>query len=383
MTNLTSAAVSLLKDLVAFDTVSRTSNLKLIAYVEQYLQGFGIPSQRVLNADGTQANLIARIGPDKPGGIILSGHTDVVPTVGQSWDTPPYTLTESLGRLYGRGSTDMKGFLACALAFAPEFARARLAAPIYFAFSYDEEVGCLGAPSLVDHIVATSPLPKLAIIGEPTNMQVVTSHKGVYSYETIVTGKEAHSSQVERGINAVQIAAKLVAFLADMATELAAMGKRDPRFDPGYTTVHVGVIEGGTARNIIPKTCRFLWEIRPLPGYDAEPLLRRFENYIAELTKASPGAEINTTMLSRMLGMQLKPVQDEEQFMLALAQANATYAVAFGTEAGVFQERGIPAVVCGPGDISQAHRPNEYIDITQIEKCLAFLDRLKQQLSAD
>lgn len=379
-----SEAIALLRDLVSFDTVSRHSNLALIQYIEQYLQGFAVASVRILSKDGSKANLLARIGPEAEGGIILSGHTDVVPIDGQKWDTPPFTLTESMGRLYGRGTADMKSFIACTLAMVPAFAQARLAKPIYLAFSYDEEIGCLGAPDLVAHIARHAKRPALAIVGEPTSMQVVTAHKGVYSYETVVSGVEAHSSQPHLGVNAVHIGAKLVAHLSDLADEQAQSGMQNPAFTPPYSTVHVGVLEGGTARNIIPRTCRLVWEIRPLPGDDVSGIIAKFEDYAQALKRDAqakhPDADIVTTPMSCMHGMQFSGTEAAQGLVMACAQANETHAVAFGTEAGVFQDGGVPVVVCGPGSIDQAHKPNEYIEVMQLEKCVGFLLRLVEMV---
>lgn len=384
--SLTTETIRILRDLVAFETVSRTSNLTLIEYIETHLSKLHIPTTRVLSDDGARANLLARIGPERPGGIVLSGHTDVVPVEGQHWSTPPYALTEKGGLLYGRGSSDMKGFCAAMLAFAPVFVRADLKVPVYLSFTYDEEIGCLGAPRLVEYIAKQKLAPALAIIGEPTGMQVVTAHKGVHSFETVVTGVEAHSSEPARGVNAVHAAAKLVAFLSTMADEQMAKGLQDARFDPPHSTVHVGVLEGGTARNIIPAHARFLWEIRPLPGDDADAMSARFEAYAAtmrqEMQARFPQSDIRTTPLSRMHGVQLPSPELHSELPLYCAQANAIHAVSFGTEAGVFADHHIPVVVCGPGHIAQAHKPDEFIAIEQLEKCVRFLLRLRERLTA-
>ncbi len=381
---LTARTISILTDLVAFDTTSHLSNLALIDYVEGLMDLLDVDYERLPNPEGTKAALLARVGPDAEGGVILSGHTDVVPVAGQAWDTPPFTLTEKNGKLYGRGSSDMKGFIACALALTPEFAKAKLKRPIYIALTFDEEVGCTGAPLLVKHAAKVVRAPEMTVIGEPTSMEVVTAHKGVYSFETVVTGHEVHSSDVEHGVNAVQIACRLVAYLNDIAEELAAGGTKNPRFDPPYTTVHTGVIDGGTARNIVPKRCRFVWEIRPLPGDNAEAIIERFEkkcaSFLPAMKRISPDADIKTTMLSRMKGMQLESGDGREQSVMACAQANHTHAVAFGTEAGVYQEHRIPVVVCGPGSIAQAHQPNEFVEIVQLEKCVQFLLRLLSRM---
>lgn len=378
-------AITHLRALVAFDTVSHRPNLPLIGYVEDLLTRHGAACTRLPGTGDGKASLLARIGPEAPGGVILSAHTDVVPVEGQPWTSPPFALTQRGERLYGRGAADMKGFLACVLATLPVLVKENLKRPLYLACTYDEEVGCLGAPELVRHAAAHVPSPWLAIIGEPTGMRVVTAHKGVYSFETTVTGLEAHSSQTHRGVNAVQIACRLVAFLADLAEEYAREGMQNARFDPPFTTIHVGVIQGGTARNIIPRECRFVWEVRPLPGDRAEAALERFESFCDPLRRrmrtVSPQADIVTVMRSHMAGMQLATPDNRERLALACAQANATHAVSFGTEAGVYQEYGIPVVVCGPGHIDQAHQPDEYIEVAQLEKCIGFLVRLPEYLA--
>lgn len=380
MTTISENAVDILYDLVACDTTSRNSNLIMIQEIESLLKKLGISSTRVANADGSKANLFATIGPMVEGGIVLSGHTDVVPVDSQLWDTDPFAIAESGGRLYGRGTSDMKSFLAVALAVAPYAQSRPLKRPLHFAFSYDEEVGCLGAPAMVRQMSAELPKPAFAIIGEPTDMQVVIAHKGVLSFETTVTGVEAHSSQTDKGLNAVHYASELVVFLRHLSLELARSGKHDARFSPAHSTVHVGIIEGGTARNIIPKRCRFCWEIRPLPGEDTAVLLKRFEEAAhaleGEMQQAFPESSIKTVPISRMPAMESTASNDMQHQVMTCAQTNGLHSVAYGTEAGIFQEHGIPAIVCGPGSIQQAHKPNEFIELSQIEKCAEFLQRI-------
>jgi len=378
---LTPRATQILKDLVAFDSVSRNSNLPIIHHIKEMIEQCGGHVELDPSADGLKANLIARFGPKTDGGMVWSGHTDVVPVDGQPWNSDPFTLTEKAGILYGRGTADMKGFLACCLALAPQLKD--LKAPVYFCFSYDEEVGCLGAPPLVRHLLKSGARPCVAIIGEPTMMQVVTAHKGVLSYETTVRGLEWHSSQPHLGVNAVHIACDLVAFLAGMAKELKEHGLRDERFEPPHTTVHVGTISGGTARNIIPLECKFHWEIRPLPNYDGDKLFERFQRKANELQTemqlVSKDAGITTRPMSRMLGVTLpQHAEGECARLMHAAGTNQQHAVSFGTEAGVFNEGGIPAIICGPGDIRQAHKPNEFIAISQISECLHFLQKMIQ-----
>lgn len=382
----TQRSIAILEKLVAFDSVSRNSNLPIIDFIECYLREHGAHCMRVPSPDGKKSNLLARIGPDVAGGVVLSGHTDVVPVDGQPWVTDPFTLTEKEGKLYGRGASDMKSFLAISMALAPEFAKLPLEKPVWLAFSYDEEIGCLGAPHLLAYINKHIPRPAFAIIGEPTLMKVVTAHKGVLSFETTVHGLEAHSSQPQLGVNAVHYACELVSFLSGMAAELSALGKKDKRFMPEHTTVHVGTISGGTARNIIPLECKFHWEIRPLPGDNADMLIKRFETRCDELRalmkKTSPKADIVTKPMSRMTGVTLPQGAEHScQTVMRCAQTNHELAVSFGTEAGVFNENGVPAIICGPGDIEQAHKPNEWIDMSQIQSCVEFMFRLMDEIS--
>lgn len=379
--NFSRHAIDILGHLVGFDSVSRNSNLAIIEWIENHLKPYGVSATRVPSPDGTKSNLLVRIGDDKPGGIVLSGHTDVVPIDGQEWASNPFTLTQREGKLYGRGSSDMKGFIATSLALVPYFKQHVARRPIYLAFSYDEEVGCLGVPYLLKHLVANAAMPEFAIIGEPTLMEVVTAHKGVLSFETVVHGLEAHSSQPHLGVNAVHIACELVQHLRGLGAQLIESGKKDERFMPPYSTVHIGVIEGGTARNIIARECRFVWEIRPLPGENTDALLAQFRDYCQKLeaqmhaTNADTG--ITTRPMSRMGGVTL-PSHGEAacNHVLHCAGRNQSHVVSFGTEAGVFQEHGIPAIICGPGSIDQAHKPDEFIEISQIHACTEFLLQL-------
>ncbi len=385
--DIAAQATALLAKLVSFDSVSSNSNLPIIEFIEDYLKDFAVECMRAPSPDGKKSNLIVRIGPNVEGGIVLSGHTDVVPVAGQAWDSDPFTLTLRDGLLYGRGSADMKAFVAICMTMVPDFLALKLDKPLWLAFSYDEEVGCLGAPVLLDYITAHLPKPAFAIIGEPTMMQVVTAHKGVWSYETTVHGLEWHSSQPHLGVNAVHIASELVHFLAGLNSEMNVSGFKDARFDPPHSTVHVGLIHGGTARNIIPKECSFQWEIRPLPGDNPAALLTRFEErcheLMANMQKTSPQAKIVTLPMSHMDGVTLpESAFDARELLMYCAKANAEQVVSYGTEAGVFQNHGIPAIICGPGNIEQAHKPNEYIDPAQIHACVLFMQRLNERLAA-
>lgn len=375
---LVASSIALLHQLVAFDSVSRNSNLPIIDFIESYLTKHGAACVRVPSPDGTKSNLLARIGPEVAGGIVFSGHTDVVPIDGQEWDSDPFSVTERDGKLFGRGTADMKSFIAICMAFAPQLAAKTLQKPVWFAFSYDEEVGCLGAPHLLEYVVKHIPKPAYAVIGEPTMMQVVTAHKGVVSFETTVHGLEFHSSQPQLGVNAVQAACELVHFLTGEAKALETGGRRDERFVPPYSTVHTGTIHGGTARNIIPKECRFQWEIRPLPGEDYEAIIARFRTRCGELQKTM-GATIENHPMSHMSGVTLPhAAQAHAQSVMHCARSNRELAVSFGTEAGVFNEHGIPAIICGPGSIEQAHKPNEFIERSQIEAGVEFMMRMTE-----
>ncbi len=366
--------------LVGFDTTSRNSNLPLIDFVANYLAGHGVSAERVFNTDGKKANLIATLGPMQDGGIVLSGHTDVVPVDGQAWSSDPFVVTERDGRLYGRGTADMKSFSAVALALVPEFLRRGLRIPIHFALSYDEEIGCLGAPSLIAQL-QTRVRSALVIVGEPTSMAVVDAHKGIRSFSTVVTGHSVHSSQVHRGVNAISIAVDLIGYLETLGAEMARRGDPSARFDPPCTTVHVGVIDGGTAVNIVPRQCRFAWEYRPLPGADEDEIIRRFETHVQKnvlpgMRARAADTDIVTKPRAAVPTFRADAGSAAVTLVLRLAQQNAAEAVAYGTEAGLFEGAYLPAVVCGPGDIAQAHQPDEFISLEQVEACVQFFHRL-------
>jgi acetylornithine deacetylase len=380
---LAGSAIGLLRSLVGFDSVSSHSNIPVIEFIEGYLKTYNIACTRIPSPHPQEhkCNLLARIGPEAAGGIVLSGHTDVVPVVGQPWDSDPFTLTARGDKLFGRGTSDMKAFIAVCLAMVPEFVKLPLARPLWLAFSYDEEVGCLGAPHLLEHMGKHIPSPGFAIIGEPTMMQVVTAHKGVFSFETVVEGLEWHSSQPHLGVNAVHMACDLVHHLTSLAAEQATSGMRDERFDPPHTTVHVGIIHGGTARNIIPRECRFNWEIRPLPGDNHEQIFSRYQQrcdqLLAQMVRVYDKASITTRPISRMAGVTLpQQAQGSCKLVMRCSQTNREHAVSFATEAGVFNDNGVPAIICGPGNIEQAHKPNEFIEVSQIHACIEFMLRL-------
>ncbi len=375
----------MLSRLIAFDTTSRDSNLALIGFVEDYVSAYGLKSRRIPNPEGTKANLLITIGPDVAGGVILSGHTDVVPVDGQPWDTDPFTLVERDGRYYGRGTSDMKAFSAVILSLIPEFVARPLKTPVHIALSYDEEVGCLGVRPMIADIVRSVPMPRLAIIGEPTNMKVVNAHKGIRSFRTTVTGREAHSSQVDKGVNAVMVAAELIMFLSKLADDMRAKGDPTGRFDPPFTSVQSSTIEGGTALNILARHCTFQWEFRYLPGTSHDDIFEAFDHHarnvvLPRLKAIAPEADIVTTVRSHVPALVAREGCPAEALARQLTGANHAEAVSYGTEAGLFQEAGIPSVICGPGDIREAHKPNEYIQIPQVAACEKFIRKLITQL---
>ncbi len=378
---MTEAAVAILERLVAFDTVSAKSNLDLIDWVAGYLDGHGVASHLTRNDDGTKANLFATVGPAERGGIILSGHTDVVPVEGQDWLTDPFRLEPRGDRLYGRGAADMKGFIALCLALVPKASAGTLAIPLHLALSYDEEVGCLGAPALIRSLPEGMARPRLAIIGEPTGMQVANAHKGIHFLRTRVIGHEAHSSMPERGVNAIAAAAEIIAEIGRLAAECRSAAGTDSRFDPPYTSFNIGRIAGGTAVNIIARDCAFEWEFRPVPGEDGAALQRRIDKFVASdllprLRAGHGAAAVATETLALVPPLIPDPASPAEALARELTGANAATTIAFATEAGLFQSAGIPAVICGPGSIAVAHQPNEYITRDELAAGAAFLDRL-------
>lgn len=371
--------LGLLARLVAFDTTSRNSNLDLIAFVEEYLAGHGVTSRRV-DYDTGKTNLYATIGPQDVGGIALSGHTDVVPVDGQAWDSDPFAVEVRDGRAYGRGTADMKGFLAAVLAKVPAFLERPLKTPIHIAFSCDEEVGCRGVRPLIADLAARAVKPRAVIVGEPTLMQVVDAHKAAHTFETEVLGHEAHSSNAHQGVNAIMEAGGALAELNRLEAEWRGRGDPSGRFMPPFSTLQVGLIEGGTAKNIIPRRCQLTWETRLLPDADpgeAEARIGAYAEARAPIMQAvAPDTGISTRCTNRVPGLKPDPGSPAESLALVLARANGTAAVSYATEAGFFQEAGMPAVICGPGSIDQAHKPNEFIALSELEKCEAFLDRL-------
>lgn len=380
-------SVDHLEALVGFDTVSHRSNLALIDYLEEFLAPLGARLERIPNDTGDKANLIASFGPADVPGYVLSGHTDVVPVEGQSWATDPFRLTERDGKLHGRGATDMKGFLACCLARAPQMAAAPLKAPLHIAFSYDEEVGCLGVRGIIARMGEWTAPPLGCIVGEPTSMDVVTSHKAKRAFRAFVTGSPGHSSCAPNFVNAVDFAAEFLVELRRLGREIEETGPRDPLFDVPFTTTHVGLIQGGEALNIVPEHCRFEFEFRALPNEDVDAMAAHMQRFVeAELLprmKAiSPQADFRLESTIAYPGLDTAPGDEIVGLAKRLAGRNDHRKVAYGTEGGRFSKTGgIPTVVCGPGDIERAHKADEFITRDELAACEAFIDALIAHVS--
>lgn len=373
-----SDSVDLLRRLIGFDTTSRNSNLALIEFLRDCLSDHGVDSQLFRDGNGTKANLYATLGPQDVGGLMLSGHTDVVPVDGQDWSSDPFTLRQADGLLYGRGACDMKGFIAVAMALLPALRRQELRRPVHFAFTFDEEIGCLGAKDLAVQLREMPVLPAFCLIGEPTGMHVVNGHKGRLAMRCHVHGREGHSALPEQACNAIESAAEIIARLRALARRLRDQGPHEVGFDPPYSTVHTGTVEGGTALNIVPRHCSFDFEIRNIPSQDPLGLfeeVKRFalEDVLADMRRTAPDAAIVFEELSRAPG--LLPNDNDALLKLALAATgdNIPRKVSFGTEAGLYQGANIPTIVCGPGHIAQAHKPDEFVALDQIARCEAFL----------
>ena len=385
--NILEAAIDILGHLISFDTTSRHSNLALIDWVEDKVRGLGAVTQRIPNADGTKANLIVSFGPiGEPGGIVLSGHTDVVPVDGQDWSSDPWTLVERDGRFYGRGTCDMKGFAACALALAPQMAQADLKVPIHIALSYDEEIGCLGAPSLVQALKLTYAPIDCVIIGEPSDMRVVSGQKGLAVYSVEVIGRAAHSSQVQQGVSAIMEAVPLLAKIKGLADQARAAAPVNSLFEPAGTTLTIGVIQGGTAPNILAQSCQFTFDIRFEVGDDPKTYETIIAQWVNELDLAikSRALEGGAVMKQRSFSPAMAPEihGNAEALARALTGDNTMRAVAYATEGGIFQNGGLSTVICGPGSILQAHQPDEFIERSQLEAGVDFMIALVKRLQA-
>ena len=375
----------LLGDLIGFPTVTTDSNLDLIAYCEERLSRVGADISITRHPSEEKANLLATIGPRVDGGVVLSGHTDVVPADEDAWTGAPFLAMRREQRIYGRGAVDMKGFIACVLASAPSFSTADLARPVHIALTFDEEVGCRGAPILVSDLMRSGPRPSAVIVGEPTEMQVIDAHKGCYEYTTRLSGLAGHGSAPDLGVNAVQYAARYVTRLMELGRLLESRAPASSPYDPPHTTINVGVVSGGTARNVVAGECVVEWEMRPVNRADADFVLAGVhameQEMIAEMRAVDPDAGIVTETEGAVDGLE----KEEGSAAVALARQllgdRETSVVSFGTEAGIFQAAGVPAVVCGPGSIEMAHRPDEYIEISELEACLDMLANLQTHLS--
>jgi acetylornithine deacetylase len=383
------SSIEMLRKLVAFDTTSRNSNLALIDYVQGYLKGHGIESKLVPNEDGTKANMFATVGPNVKDGVVLSGHTDVVPVDGQPWVTDPWTLTLKDGKYYGRGTCDMKAFYAIALAMVPEFKKAKLKRPIHFALSYDEEIGCFGAHSLAAAMATEVPRPRAIIIGEPTMMTVVHAHKGSQSYVTKFTGFEAHSSMTHLGVSAIHFAGEFIHYLNTVQEELEAAAPKNSEFMPAAATFNVGTVIGGTAGNILARECEVLWGYRELPTRPIEELGERAKKWLKEellpkMKAKHPAAAIATELRSSTPAFSPEGNDEAKTLAGSWSGSNTVGSVVYATEAGIFRKTmGVPTVLCGPGDIAQAHQPNEFLLESQVEACEGFMRRMVEWACRD
>lgn len=380
-------AVEILDRLIAFDTTSSRSNLELIGWIGDYLARHGIAAALSSARDG-KANLFATIGPAERGGVILSGHTDVVPVAGQEWHSDPFRLTEQDIRLHGRGTADMKGFIALVLALVPEALSRRLAVPLHLAFTHDEEIGCFGAPALIRELPEGAARPVMAIIGEPTSMQVANQQKGCSFFRTRVTGREGHSSAPDQGVSAISAAAEIIAEIGRLHAEGRGRARPDSGFDPPHTTLSVGTIAGGTAVNIIARDCSFEWDMRNLPDEDAAALKARLDRFIMadllpRMRAVYPQAAIDTETVIAVPPLVAESGSPAEVLARRLTGANTATTVSFATEAGLYQQAGIPAIVCGPGSIAVAHKPDEFITRAELAAGQAFLDRLLAWATTD
>ena len=378
---------ALIERLIGFDTTSRDSNLGLIEWTRDYLKGYGIESRLTYDTGGNKANLFATVQNSAKPGIVLSGHTDVVPVDGQNWASDPFKATLIGDKIYGRGACDMKSYLAVILAMAPRFAAAKLKAPIHFALSYDEEVGCIGARRLLEDLARNDIRPAGAVIGEPTGMQPVIAHKGKRSYQCCVRGKEAHSALTPQGVNAIEYAARIIGYIRHMAERMRDCEPRDHGFDVPFTTLQTGVISGGTAGNIVPRECIFQFEFRYLPGADPDSLEREIRDYaerviLPEMQRTDPNTGISFETKAEIPGLDTAEDNQVTRLAQALSRNKSTSKVAYATEGGLFQRAGIPAIICGPGSIAQAHKPDEYVTLEQVALCESFMERLLEQMCA-
>ena len=379
-------ALAILADLIAFPTISSETNLALIDYVRALLARVGVESALIFNAERSKANLFASIGPKDLAGVLLSGHTDVVPVAGQAWSADPFKLRRSGGKLFGRGTADMKGFIACVLAVAEQVDAGRLRRPYQMVFSYDEEVGCVGVRSVLENFASLSALPDICIVGEPTSMRPAIAHKGKIAGRITCLGHECHSSQALDGLNAIHLATDMVAAIREAQSRVLAGGVKDEGFPDPYSTLHVGTIHGGTALNIVPRECSLEFEIRNIPSQNADDLLQalfdRAQSLTREAQRRFPEAGVSIEIVNRYPGLDTPSSSAAVLRAQRLAGNQGAGKLSFGTEGGLFRQRlGVPTVVCGPGDISQAHKPDEFVAEEQLASCLTFLTRLTDELA--
>ena len=382
------SSAALLSDLIAFNTISALSNLEMMSYVQEYLRALGYSVDLLPNPRGSHANLLATIGPVDQSGLILSGHSDVVPVEGQDWQSDPFEAVGRNGRIYGRGSTDMKGFVACVLSAAGRWSNRALSRPIHIALSYDEEIGCRGVPDLIDHIKTAVTAPPIGcVVGEPTQLCLVDGHKGKVGMRCAIRGREGHSAMTHHGANAVIAAGEIIAFIASMGRELARIGPFSDGYEPTYTTTNVGRIEGGSQLNIIPNSCSFEFEVRALPSESASSHAERVVTFAKEVVlprmrETASESNISFETIIDYPGFQADPNHPWYSTMVGLTQTSKPEKVSYGTEAGHFAKHGIPVVVCGPGDMAVAHRPDESIEVSQLDACDRFLDSLMAEVAA-
>ena len=375
-------SVNLLSKLIAFDSTSCNSNLDLIHFIANHLDEHNIQSELVFDSTGKKANLFATVGgPQDLPGLVLSGHTDVVPVTDQNWTKPPFELTAHDNLLYGRGTSDMKGFIAVCLALTPIIQQSKLKMPIHFAFSYDEEVGCIGVRTLLDKLKQREVVPSSCIVGEPTSMQTIRAHKGKISQRCHVHGHSCHSSRIDEGLNAVEYAAQIISYLHELSLRIENEGPFDEEFAPSYTSVHTGPVHGGTILNIVPEYCTFDFEFRNIPQHDATRLLSEVKDYakkslLPRMKKKNLKARIDFEALSEIPAFNAQANDSLTQLCLSLSPADTAGKISFGTEAGLFQSLGMQAIVCGPGNIDQAHKPDEFIDVFQLQSCERFIKKL-------
>jgi len=380
-------SIEILDRLIAYPTISPDSNLDMIDDLSGRLESLGARTMITRSGCGTKANLFATLGPEENGGIVLSGHTDVVPVADQDWSSDPFEMRVHDGRMTGRGTCDMKGFIAAVVAMAETLDPKRLRRPVHFAFTHDEETGCLGARELVRHLHDNDIVPDIAIIGEPTEMRIIEGHKGCYEYSTHFTGLEGHGSAPDLGVNAAEYAVRYVSRLLDLRQTLKARTPQASRFDPPWTTINIGRISGGVAHNVIVGKADLDWEMRPVQISDAEFVKSDLEDYcndvlLPAMRAVHPAASIKTTVIGEVEGLEPMPTNAARDLVAELTGANATDLVAFGTEAGLFQKLGCDVVVCGPGSIREAHKPDEYLEVAQLAQCCDMLENLVQKLTA-